>query len=52
MPKKSGRLALWRGHGVHGSCDGRKTINDVMYINYYYKLYIKKYSFFDEVFEA
>ena len=34
------------GHGVHGSCDGRKTINDFMYRNYYYTLCIGKYSFF------
>jgi len=45
MPKKPGRLPLWRERGVHGSCDERKTINDFMYRNYYYTLCIGKYSF-------
>jgi len=45
MPKKPGRLALWRGRGVHGSCDGRKIINNFMYRNYYYTFCIGKYSF-------
>ena len=46
MPKKLGRLALWRGSRDHGSCDGRKIINNFIYRNYYYTFYIKKYSFF------
>jgi len=52
MPKKPGRLPLWRGRGVHGSCDGRKTINDFMYRNYYYTLVLGNIVSCDGVFEA